>query len=114
MGNSGWTKIDNAALCDKRLSATEFRLWCALLSFDWAADTAGQQRRKKGVVWPSQTTLAEKLGVSRSTVQRSLEGLVALGYVVRVAGSGGGQLRAGGGRWYRNAYRLCGIDGASN
>jgi len=107
MGNNGWTKIDNAALCDARLTTADFRVLCGLLSFDWQCDFRGDgQQQRKGVVWPAQTTLAGKVGLGRRTVQRSLEHLETLGYIVRVAGSGGGQLRARGGKWYRNAYRL--------
>jgi len=81
---------------DGGLSATEFRLLAALLSYDWA-DSDGS---RKGRVWPSVDVLAQRLGLHRNAVSRTLRSLCRKGYIVKA------QERNGAGHWAHNVYHL--------
>ncbi len=77
--------IPNELICDPNLTATEFRILAALMSYDWA-DTNGV---RKGVVWPAMSTLGEQLGLSRRAVLNILQRLEDKGYIAKVYGGGG-------------------------
>lgn len=95
MGNGGgWTAIDNAMIFDPSLTATEFRVLCALASYDWP-DRGGA---RKGRVWPSMSTLAEGLGLSRRSVLAALRSLERKERIRKV--------RGGGGKALSNVYEL--------
>lgn len=61
----------SAAVTDKRLGSAAFRVLAAL----------GRHGDKNGWCFPSQKTLADDLGITRQAVSKSIQQLVALGYV---------------------------------
>ena len=89
-----FTLVSNGILFDKELSAMQFRILCALQSYDFQ-DKDGA---RKGQVWPSIRELAERLGVHVNTVQRCVCALQKRGYLTK------GEERAKNGKWTHNVY----------
>jgi DNA-binding transcriptional ArsR family regulator len=86
-----FSRLPAAAVVDRRASAEAVRVLGLL----------GCYADKDGYCWPAVTTLARRLGLHRTTVQRHLRKLEALGYVDRAE-----TMRASRGGWGRNRYRL--------
>ena len=64
---------------DQRLNSTHRLVVMEVLDHDYAkAGTGGKE--KKGEAWPSQTRIAEHLGISRRTVYSALRAAERLGY----------------------------------
>ncbi len=66
-----YSKIPDSAVFDQRLGAAALRVLAAL----------GTYANKEGWCWPSQGTLAKRLGISRQAVGRAIKQLAALGYI---------------------------------
>ena len=84
-----WAKTAARAVFDRRLTALDTRILSAIGTF---AD-------RDGIAWPSQGTLATRLGVTRETVCKAIKRLREHGYLDRY------RKRTPRG-WYRNVYRL--------
>lgn len=69
--SQGWSKIPNDLVRDTRLSAFEFRLFCALDARQGSKPSQDLRRE----------TLAEDLSVSKSTISRGLKKLQELNYL---------------------------------
>jgi len=91
-----WVRLPTDLVFDGGLSATEFRILAALLTYDWADSDGG----RKGRVWPSVDVLAQRLGLHRNAVSRTLRSLCRKGYIVKA------QERNGAGHWTHNVYHL--------
>lgn len=78
--NDGYTKIKNVLITSSELDELEFRIMVYLISLS-----------KDGVCYPSITTIAESLNMSKSTVIRKLQSLKAKQFIMsekRTIGSG--------------------------
>lgn len=78
--NDGYTKIKNVLITSSELDELEFRIMVYLISLS-----------KDGVCYPSITTIAESLNISKSTVIRKLQSLKAKQFIMgekRTIGSG--------------------------
>ena len=87
-----FSRLPAAAVVDLRLSAEALRVLAVL----------GCYADKTGRCWPAVTTMARRLGLHRTTVQRHLRKLEGtLGHVDRTE-----TIRETRGGWGRNRYRL--------
>lgn len=99
-----FTQIWDVAIFDQRLRPVDFRVLCALLSYDWVRRFMNGERGRLRKVWPSQRTLASRLGLHRHTIQAALRRLEECGYIEIRRGEGDGEWHAEDGRWVGNAY----------
>lgn len=84
-----WAKTAARAVFDRRLTALDTRILSAIGTF----------ANREGIAWPSQETIAMRLGVARETVCKSIQRLRRYGYLDRY------RKRTARG-WKRNVYRL--------
>ena len=73
MGQPKWSNIPAAAVDDQNLPLGALRVLNAL----------GIYTNREGWCWPAQTTLADRLGVSRQYVARCIRTLMVRGYIER-------------------------------
>jgi hypothetical protein len=105
-GDVGWEGVwfgivPGKAAIDPRLTNGAVR--CLLLMASWGRqDTKGRPERKFSI---AQTTLANRLGRPRQTVNRWIKLLCKCGYLEMV-----GRTRRPGGGWGANVYRIVGYD----
>lgn len=104
MKKDRFTQVWDAAIFDRRLRPVDFRVLCALLSYDWVRRFMNGERARLRKVWPSQQTLASRLGLHRHTIQTALRRLEECGYIEIRRGEGDGEWHAEDGRWVGNAY----------
>jgi DNA-binding transcriptional ArsR family regulator len=71
-----FAQVDELAICDGVITDRAFRVYCLLLSYDWKV-----RGRRKGFVFPSQETMAERLGRTDRTVRDALKELEEAGYI---------------------------------
>lgn len=86
-----WSRISNAAITDGKVSHAAFRVLAAL----------GIYVNDDGICYPSLSTLASQLGITRRQVQRLMRQLEARGYVTSHR-----QIRIKGGGYASNVYLL--------
>lgn len=67
-----YTKVPNEFIYDPELTAAEFRVLTAFLSFSWGDNAS----------FPTQETVSRRIGVSTRAIRYSLEKLSKKGYVV--------------------------------
>jgi hypothetical protein len=84
-----WAKLAARAVVDRSLTDMDVRV---LAAFGIHAD-------RDGICWPSQTTVADMVGIRRETVCKAVGRLRLRGYLDRY------RKRTPRG-WYRNVYRL--------
>jgi hypothetical protein len=70
------------ALMDGRLTLTQLRVLCGLLSF---------RRRDTDVVFPGRHELAERIGIAETRISHTTEQLVELGWLTKKANGGRGR-----------------------
>ncbi|KKS62596.1 MAG: hypothetical protein UV28_C0008G0016 [Candidatus Collierbacteria bacterium GW2011_GWE2_42_48] len=68
---SNYTKIPNNYIYDPELTASEFRVLAAFLSFSWGNNAS----------FPTQDTVSKRIGVSTRAIRYSLETLSKKGYI---------------------------------
>lgn len=68
-----FTKISNELITDGNISANEFRIYVYLLSL---------YNEENKMSFPSYETISNRIGVSISTIRRSIKHLISLGYMV--------------------------------
>lgn len=73
-GQRAWTPVLDELTDDTGLSDGAYRLYILLASYCWNGDDT---------CWPSQATLARRLGVDARTVRARLVELVCRGFVVK-------------------------------
>jgi predicted transcriptional regulator len=84
MSEQRFSAVAHDAVFDRRLSATDIRVLAALGTFT----------NKAGWCYPKQKTIAERIGVARTTVTAAINNLVACGWVEKQArtGDAGGKI----------------------
>jgi len=97
--NGKFAAIPKEMLGDMRLEPLDIVVYAALDSF---VDSDGS-------AWPSISTLAERAGVSRRTVTRSLPRLAGAGYIVRERRRKAGGQKAFDSTLYRMPFRCDGV-----
>lgn len=72
MGNQKYSIIPARAVYDPKLPHHVLRTLCAICVYS----------DQEGYCWPSQSTLARNIGVTRETINRHIRQLKSLGYIM--------------------------------
>lgn len=70
--NKNYTKIPNEIIYDSKITSAEFRTYVAFLSFGWG----------NNAIYPSQATVAKRIGLTDRAVRNHLKSLKEKGYVI--------------------------------